>query len=170
MNIIAFVFTALSIIGTVANSFKKRWCFYVWSCTNIFWCCYNASNGMWAQALLYVFNFSTCIIGLYKWKSSKDIYRCDDCCSGISETDVLTTEKTEVKEYARPSKNNAGLSENFVTVLMWRLSVAPSRLRHLAYNVGSFRTRKKNRVRLEREYRKHIKRKFQGQRAGGGTV
>ena len=96
--------------------------------------------------------------------------RCDDCCSGIPETDVPAAEKEEVKECARTVADNAKLSENFVTVLMWRLSVAPSRLRHLAYNVGSFRTRKKNRARLEREYRKHIKRKFKGQRAGGGAI
>lgn len=68
MNYIAFLFTAASIVGTLANSFQKKWCFYIWLCTNSFWCVYNAINAQYAQALLYVFNLATCIIGLYKWR------------------------------------------------------------------------------------------------------
>lgn len=69
MNYIAFLFTAASIVGTLANSFQKKWCFGVWICTNSFWCVYNTINGQYAQALLYVFNFITCVIGLWKWKN-----------------------------------------------------------------------------------------------------
>lgn len=65
---ISYIMTAVSIVGTVANSFGKRWCFYVWACTNFFWICYNAGCGSYAQALLYTFNLITCVIGLYKWK------------------------------------------------------------------------------------------------------
>ena len=68
MNYIAFLFTAASIVGTLANSFQKKWCFYIWLCTNSFWCVYNTINAQYAQALLYVFNLATCIIGLYKWR------------------------------------------------------------------------------------------------------
>lgn len=68
MNYIAFLFTAASIVGTLANSFQKKWCFYIWLCTNSFWCIYNTINAQYAQALLYVFNLATCIIGLYKWR------------------------------------------------------------------------------------------------------
>ena len=68
MNYIAYIVTALSIAGTVANSLQKRWCFWVWLVTNSFWCTYNCINGMRAQALLYLFNGVTCIIGLCKWK------------------------------------------------------------------------------------------------------
>ena len=68
MNYIAFLFTAASIVGTLANSFQKKWCFCIWLCTNSFWCIYNTINAQYAQALLYVFNLATCIIGLYKWR------------------------------------------------------------------------------------------------------
>ena len=65
---IPYIMTAVSIVGTVANSFGKRWCFYVWAVTNTFWICYNVAIGTYAQALLYTFNLTTCVIGLYKWK------------------------------------------------------------------------------------------------------
>lgn len=69
MNYIAFLFTAASITGTLANSFQKKWCYWVWICTNSFWCVFNTINGQYAQALLYVFNLATCVIGLLKWRS-----------------------------------------------------------------------------------------------------
>lgn len=71
MNYIAYFVTLCSIIGTVANSFQKRWCFWVWSCTNTFWCIYNIVFGSYAQAVLYAFNFAMAIIGLVKWKRNE---------------------------------------------------------------------------------------------------
>lgn len=68
MNNIAYIVTALSIVGTIANSFQKRWCFIIWMCTNTFWCIYNIINKQYAQAILYLFNFIMAIIGLIKWK------------------------------------------------------------------------------------------------------
>lgn len=66
-----YIVTLLSIIGTVANSLQKRWCFYVWLCTNAFWCIYNAVHYDFAQAELYLFNFCMSIIGLIKWRQNK---------------------------------------------------------------------------------------------------
>ena len=71
MNILPYFVTAASIVGTIANSFQKRWCFYVWLCTNAFWCVYNAANGSYAQAALYAFNFAMAILGLVKWKRNE---------------------------------------------------------------------------------------------------
>lgn len=68
MNNIAYIVTFASIIGTIANSFQKRWCFVIWLCTNAFWCIYNIINKQYAQALLYFFNFIMAIIGLVRWK------------------------------------------------------------------------------------------------------
>lgn len=68
MNNIAYIITGISIIGTVANSFQKRWCFYVWSGTNTFWIIYNLLNAQYAQSILYLFNLIMAIIGLIKWK------------------------------------------------------------------------------------------------------
>lgn len=71
MQYIAYFVTAASIVGTVANSFQKRWCFWVWICTNSFWCIYNVVNGSYAQALLYAFNFAMAILGLIKWRKKR---------------------------------------------------------------------------------------------------
>lgn len=68
MQAVTYIITALTIIGTVANSFQKRWCFVVWIITNVFWIIYNLSIQQQAQALLYVVNLITSIIGLIKWR------------------------------------------------------------------------------------------------------
>lgn len=68
MERIAYIITALSLIGTVANSLQKRWCFYIWICTNAFWVVYNAIIGSYSQMILYLFNFAMAIIGVWKWK------------------------------------------------------------------------------------------------------
>ena len=71
MHFIPYIITAASIVGTVANSLQKRWCFYVWLCTNSFWCIYNVVNRSYAQALLYAFNFAMAILGLIKWRRNE---------------------------------------------------------------------------------------------------
>lgn len=68
MNSISYVFAFLSMVGTIANSFQKKWCFYIWGITNSFWIIYNVAHKQYAQALLYIFNLTTCIIGLIKWQ------------------------------------------------------------------------------------------------------
>jgi hypothetical protein len=64
-----YIMTAATIVGTVANSFQKRWCFYVWGVTNAFWCVHNIILREYAQAGLYAFNFVMAIVGLVKWKN-----------------------------------------------------------------------------------------------------
>lgn len=71
MNYIAYAVTAASIIGTVANSFQKRWCFWVWLCTNAFWVAYNLVRASYAQAILYAFNFAMAVVGLIKWRQKE---------------------------------------------------------------------------------------------------
>ena len=72
MIIIPYLITAASIVGTVANSLQKRWCFWVWLCTNAFWIVFNVINKSYAQALLYAFNFAMSILGLKKWRKEQD--------------------------------------------------------------------------------------------------
>lgn len=68
---ITYLMAVASMIGTVANSFQKKWCFYVWFCTNLFWIIYNLKIRQYAQMLLYIFNLATCVIGILKWKGVK---------------------------------------------------------------------------------------------------
>jgi len=63
--------TVLSIIGTVANVYKKRWCFVIWLFTNGFWCVYDIMIGAYSQAILFAIYFVLAVHGLIKWR--KDI-------------------------------------------------------------------------------------------------
>ncbi len=71
MQYISYVVTILSIVGTVANAFQKRWCFWLWMVTNTFWVIYDIWMGAYGQAVLYVVNCITCVIGLWRWKNEK---------------------------------------------------------------------------------------------------
>lgn len=68
MRYLPYIITLLSVVGTVANSLQKRWCFWVWLCTNAFWVVFNVISRSYAQALLYAFNFAMAILGLCRWK------------------------------------------------------------------------------------------------------
>lgn len=70
MKYIPYIVTLAAVVGTVANSFGKRWCFWIWLCTNAFWVVFNLINFSYAQAMLYAFNFAMAIVGLLKWRSS----------------------------------------------------------------------------------------------------
>lgn len=73
IKIIPYIVTLAAVVGTAANSFGKRWCFWIWLCTNAFWVIFNLINHSYAQALLYAFNFAMAIVGLVKWKKAKSI-------------------------------------------------------------------------------------------------
>jgi len=75
---VVYAVTIATIVGTVANSLGKRWCFWVWMCTNGFWCVYNVLIGQYAQGLLYALNFAMAIVGLVKWKGNEDANQVQD--------------------------------------------------------------------------------------------
>jgi len=60
--------TLASIIGTIANAYKKRWCFIIWLFTNAFWCLYDGYIGLYSQSILFLVYFILAIVGLRKWK------------------------------------------------------------------------------------------------------
>ena len=68
IEIISWIFTAVSIIGTIANSYQKRAGFYFWLGSNLFWVIFNIVNGLYSQAAVYLFNSAMCIVGLRQWK------------------------------------------------------------------------------------------------------
>ena len=65
-----WVVTIASIIGTVANVYKKSWCFIVWASTNFMWVVYNIHKEIYAQAALWVVYFGLSVWGWCKWKKS----------------------------------------------------------------------------------------------------
>jgi hypothetical protein len=59
--------TLASVVGVIANIYKKRWCFIVWSGTNAFWCIYDLYIGEYAQLALFGMYFILAVWGLVKW-------------------------------------------------------------------------------------------------------
>ena len=68
MTAITYIVTAETMIGTIANSLQKRWCFYIWAVTNTFWLVYNMVIGQHAQGLIYALNLIMSVVGLVQWK------------------------------------------------------------------------------------------------------
>lgn len=61
------IITVASIIGTVANIYKKKWCFIIWLFTNSSWMVYDFYIGAYAQSLLFAVYTGLAVWGLYKW-------------------------------------------------------------------------------------------------------
>ena len=66
-----WLFTLLSLVGVVANIYKKRWCFGVWFITNVAWCIYDYRIGAHAQGFLFGVYTVLALWGLIKWKERK---------------------------------------------------------------------------------------------------
>ena len=101
MQYFAYLITVVSIVGTFANSFKKRWCFILWSFTNTFWCIFNVMNASYAQALLYSFNLAMAIIEFIKWRQGESAWLIDK-----SSVDVKITCKNCSLSYVEGDPNN----------------------------------------------------------------
>jgi nicotinamide riboside transporter PnuC len=59
--------TLASLIGTVANIYKKQWCFIIWLFTNSIWCAVDYYQGLYSQSALFAVYFLLAIWGLRKW-------------------------------------------------------------------------------------------------------
>jgi nicotinamide riboside transporter PnuC len=60
--------TLASVIGTVANVYQKRWCFFVWLCTNSLWMIIDFRIGLYAQAALFCVYVLLAVWGLIQWR------------------------------------------------------------------------------------------------------
>lgn len=78
-----FIVTALSLVGTVANVYKKRWCFVLWLFTNLFWCLYDFYLKIYSQSVLFLVYFLLAIWGLRKWKISNSMNTFDKIVTKI---------------------------------------------------------------------------------------
>lgn len=59
--------TVASLVGVVANIKKKRWCFWIWLCTNTIWCVYDYMIGAYAQSALFGVYAGLAVYGLMEW-------------------------------------------------------------------------------------------------------
>ena len=58
---------AASLVGTIANIKKRRWCFAVWMFTNATWAIYDWSIGAHGQGTLQFVYFLLAIWGWFSW-------------------------------------------------------------------------------------------------------
>jgi hypothetical protein len=66
-----YLITAASIIGTVANIYKKQWCFVIWLFTNSAWLVIDLMAGLYAQSVLFAVYIALSVMGLAKWGKKK---------------------------------------------------------------------------------------------------
>lgn len=71
LEVISYIVTVLTLVGTVANAFQKSWCFYLWIVTNLFWIIYNITIQQYQQAIIYIVNTIICVIGIVNWHKNK---------------------------------------------------------------------------------------------------
>ena len=65
---VMWLVTVASIIGTVANVYGRRWCFWVWLGTNSAWAAYDGWLGAWPQMALMLVYAGLSVAGLVKWR------------------------------------------------------------------------------------------------------
>ena len=69
---ITWLFTAVSLAGTVLNVRKNILCFYLWSVGNIAWLTYDIASGLYCRAVLDVVHLAFAIWGIFAWREEKD--------------------------------------------------------------------------------------------------
>ena len=67
---ITWLFTAVSLAGTVLNVRKNILCFYLWSVGNIAWLTYDIASGLYSRAVLDVVHLAFAIWGIFAWRES----------------------------------------------------------------------------------------------------
>ena len=68
MQSLLWIVTAASLIATVANIYKKRWCFIIWFMSNIVWAVTDFYYGIYSQAALMLIYTVLAVWGWYKWE------------------------------------------------------------------------------------------------------
>lgn len=69
-NLFTWIATVVALIGTILNCKKIKWCFYLWTATNIMWLVWDIKNGTISRAVLDFVQLALAIYGIYEW--SKD--------------------------------------------------------------------------------------------------
>lgn len=68
-NVIPWIIATAALFATILNIRKDRRCFYIWTCTNLYWTVYDAANGLYAQAALFSVYLILAVIGIKEWKA-----------------------------------------------------------------------------------------------------
>lgn len=65
--VFTWIFSIISLLGTILNSNMNKYGNFIWIFTNMFWLIYDFSIGAYAQSLLYFIYFLLAIYGFIKW-------------------------------------------------------------------------------------------------------
>lgn len=65
--VLTWIFSIISLLGTILNSNMNKYGNFIWIFTNMFWLIYDFSIGAYAQSLLYFIYFLLAIYGFIKW-------------------------------------------------------------------------------------------------------
>lgn len=68
-EIISWLMTGVTIIGTILNAYQKKVGFVFWLVSNIFWIGVNIHAELYAQTAIYIFNSIMCVVGIRQWKT-----------------------------------------------------------------------------------------------------
>lgn len=63
-----WIVTMISLIGSVLNARKSKWCFYIWILANTLWLIYDVYIGLYSRAALDIMQTIICISGIIYWK------------------------------------------------------------------------------------------------------
>jgi len=66
-----WIITVASIVATIANIKKLRWCFYVWAVTNFAWMLINFQIKLYSASVLFLVYFVLAIWGIVSWKGGR---------------------------------------------------------------------------------------------------
>lgn len=67
-----WIVTIISLIGSVLNAKKSKWCFYVWILANVLWLIYDIHIGLYSRAALDTIQTIICISGIIYWKKEEN--------------------------------------------------------------------------------------------------
>jgi nicotinamide riboside transporter PnuC len=63
-----YIITAASIVGTVANIYRRRFGFVLWFLTDVFWCAYDITIAEYSQAVLWGVYALLAAWGWWRWR------------------------------------------------------------------------------------------------------
>ena len=72
MAAFTWVFTAISLAGTVLNVRKNILCFYLWSIGNIAWLGFDVASGLFSRAVLDPVHLAFAIWGIFAWRETRE--------------------------------------------------------------------------------------------------
>lgn len=66
-SVFSWVATIIALAGTILNCKKIKWCFLLWTLTNVMWLIYDIKNGTYSRAVLDFVQLILALYGIKEW-------------------------------------------------------------------------------------------------------